>query len=412
MTASQQYSGPGFVAVIFDIPFPISVRNRAYLVHDPKKEVACAELALREGSRAFFRNRPITGPASFENLRKAVQEQQRPRDGYSYIATCVLQDGTEKATLNTYTGVDGGYIECKYYSEVSVTFLADDISIIDDNHQVFSRVCEIFNPFLDKYRLLNEDYRVTRVSLERNFYLGTCHTSPLSAKEIKLTPRELFERLQIPRTFCRRLGQGASNILRTNSYELLGPRNPLKGSTLTIFESFIQEEYATPLSYELIMEALRCLQKLQEYRLAIVHAETALEVYISDCLLKLMIDSGMPESQASSMIESDHDYWGIKNRLRKLDYWTEGYCTRNALPFNAFCASPLYTRWESDLYQKRNSAVHVGAGAFSYDEAYVAIGIAKECIVYLESRIPGLSNRVQLNPSMSGFHQNAGEVMF
>jgi len=412
MTENRQYSGPGFVSVIFDIPFPISVPNGTYLVHDTKKEIACIELVLREGSRCFFRNRPITGPTSFEDLRKADYTQQRPRDDYSYLSNCILQDGTEKATLNTHTGVDGGYAECKYYSEVSVTFLVDDISIIGESHQVFYKVCEILNPFLDKYRLLTEDYRVTRVSLEKNFYVGTFHTSPLTAEEVQLTPRELFQKLQIPRIFYKRLGQGASNILRTNDYELLGPRNPLKGNALAIFKNFIQEKYEMPLSFELIMEALRYLQRLRDYRLAIVHAESAFEVCVSDCLLKLMIDSGMTEMQASSTIENDQDYWGIKNRVRRLDYWNNSYCTKNALSLNAFYATPLYTHWNSDLYQKRNSAVHAGAGAFSYEEASLAIGIAKQCIVYLESRIPGLSNRVQLNPSMSGFRQNAGEVMF
>jgi len=74
--------------------------------------------------------------------------------------------------------------------------------------------------------------------------------------------------------------------------------------------------------------------------------------------------------------------------------------------------SPLYTSWDSDVYQKRNAAVHAGANNFIYHEAWKALGIAKECIVHLETRIPGLSNYVQMNPSMAGYRQNAGEVMF
>src|SRR5438105_12454537 len=177
VTTSPLPQTPGFVAVFFDIPFPLSVANGAYLTYDPIKEIACIEVTLREGSRAFFRNRPITVPTSFENLRTAAQDYERPRDEYSYMATSVLHDGTRKATLNVHTGADGGYMESKYYSEVCVTFLTDNISTTEG---VFDRVCKILNPFLDKYRLLNEDYRVTRVSLEQNFYLGSCHTSPLT----------------------------------------------------------------------------------------------------------------------------------------------------------------------------------------------------------------------------------------
>ena len=70
---------PGFVAVLFDVPFPISLPNASYLSYDPKKSVAVITVALREGSRAFFRNGPITGPTSFDELQKAHQEPIRPK---------------------------------------------------------------------------------------------------------------------------------------------------------------------------------------------------------------------------------------------------------------------------------------------------------------------------------------------
>src|SRR5208283_603179 len=102
--------------------------------------------------------------------------------------------------------------------------LTDDIAGSD----TFARTCEILNPFLDKYRLLNEDYRVAHISVERNFYLATCHTSPLSSAEIGLQPRQLFNLLgQTARTFHHIIGLGASYVLRANSFDLLGPRSPL-----------------------------------------------------------------------------------------------------------------------------------------------------------------------------------------
>jgi hypothetical protein len=191
-------TGPGFVAVLFDIPFPVSIPNGAYLVYDPCKGVACIQVTLREGSKEFFRNRPIIGPTSFESLKDAAAELERPRQDHSHLVTSTLKSGEEKATLNLHSGADGGYGECKYYSEVCVTFLTDDIA----GNDTFARTCEILNSFLDKYRLLNEDYRVAHISVERNFYLATCHTSPLGPSEIGLQPRQLFNLLgQAPRTF-------------------------------------------------------------------------------------------------------------------------------------------------------------------------------------------------------------------
>jgi len=210
---NQQFSGPGFVAVLFDIPFPVSIPNGAYIVYDPRKDVACIQVTLREGSKAFFRNRPIVGPTSLESLKAAASELERPRQEHSHLVTSSLTNGEQKATLNIHSGSDGGYSECKYYSEVCVTFLTDDIAGSD----TFARACEILNPFLDKYRLLNEDYRIAHISAERNFYFATCHTSPLATTEIGLQPRQLFNLLgQTSRTFHHIVGFGASYVLRAN----------------------------------------------------------------------------------------------------------------------------------------------------------------------------------------------------
>jgi hypothetical protein len=404
-------SGPGFIAVFFDVPFSISIPNGGYLTYDPKKGLAHINLALREGSTAFFRNRPIIGPTTFEALRSAAEKYQRPRPDYSYIATSVLPDGTEKATLNVHTGHDGGYSESKFYSEICVTLLDEDVAAL--GAPVFSRACHILNSFLDKYRLLNQDYRVTPVSHERNFYLAAFHTSPLGPHEVDLEPETLFQiLLQHPRDFYSKIGYGASNYLRSNTYEFIGPKGPLSAEMVTVFRSFILEPYELPLFYDLILQALICLQSSRDYRLTIVHAETGFEVYVTDRLSKLMAEAGLSTSAISSTLENDRDYWGIKRRLRRLDEWTEKWSLRASRAFKSFHNSSLYHRWDSDLYKKRNAAVHAGAGAFSYSEAATALGTCKECIADLEKRVPPLADRVRIDPSMKGFRENAGPVLF
>jgi hypothetical protein len=412
VNTAPQHSGPGFVGVLLDVPFPISIPNGAYYVFDPEKGTACVEVCLREGSRAFFRNRPIQGPNSFAALRDASANMQRLDGGRSYLMASRLPDGSQKATLNLHTGQDGGFSECKYFSQVSVTFLADDIQVISNGQGVEKRTFEILNPFLDKYRLLNEDYRISPISAARNFFLAVCHSSPLLSEEMGLTSVELFTRLSTPRTFFRELGNGAANILRTNSYELLGPRSQLSSAIQTYFDAFVQERYEMPLSYSLILESLANLQRTQDYRLAIIHAESAFEVHVVDRLVKLMIDQGMTRADASSAIDSDRAFWGVKNKIRQLDSHIRSYSSTNGLSFNAFVGSALYSCWETDLYKHRNAAVHAGANAFTYPEAHAAIGTAKECIVATESRIPTLADRIQLNTSMAGFRQNPGEVLF
>jgi hypothetical protein len=125
-----------------------------------------------------------------------------------------------------------------------------------------------------------------------------------------------------------------------------------------------------------------------------------------------MVHRGMTEQDADNAIDNDDKYWGVKKKIRRLDDWSLKYCAGAGSVFVPFSDSKLYRRWETDLYGRRNAAVHAGASSFTYDQASAGIGIAKECIVDMEARIPGLQNRVQLNPSMAGFRLNPGEVMF
>jgi hypothetical protein len=111
-------------------------------------------------------------------------------------------------------------------------------------------------------------------------------------------------------------------------------------------------------------------------------------------------------------LETDRNYWGVKNKLRRLDDWAQRYCADNGHAYQPFVGSAQFDNWEAHLYAKRNAAVHAGVSSFTYDEASLGINAAKECIRTFEQRCPGFEDRVQLDPSMAGFRLNAGEVMF
>ena len=85
---------------------------------------------------------------------------------------------------------------------------------------------------------------------------------------------------------------------------------------------------------------------------------------------------------------------GNQGETPQLDEWTEKYCLSMQVPFVPFVASALFVRWDSKLYSNRNRAIHEGAGNFHYQHAWEAIAIAKECIVLLEQRIPGIAHWV------------------
>src|SRR5580700_2701569 len=87
--------GPGFITVILDIPFSLAIPNDCYTVFDPVKGIAIVQPTTKEGSRSFFRDTPITGPTSFEDLKRKAQEYERPRQAHSYVVVSRLTDGTQ-----------------------------------------------------------------------------------------------------------------------------------------------------------------------------------------------------------------------------------------------------------------------------------------------------------------------------
>jgi hypothetical protein len=406
-------SGPGFITVILDIPFSLAVPNGQYTVFDPVKGIAIVQPAMKEGSRTFFRDTPITGPTSFDELKAKAREYERPRLAHSYVVVSRLTDGTQKATLNIHSGAGGGFAETKYYTEVQITYLEDDLSVLSrQDGMVLERATDILNRFLDKYRLFTEDYRVGRVSSERNFYFAMCHTSVLTPEEQGLSVPELFATLSNGRTFLHQLGHGGGNILRQHSLEHLGPRSQLEGEALRTLVQFLQTDYEMPLSYDLIMEAYRSLQLGRDYKLTIVHAATAVEVHVLHLLHGILIALGETPTDAWAKLENDPEYEGVGKRLKKLEAHTKAYCEQNGLAYSSFVGGALYERWKKIVAGKRNRAVHAGVAGFAWNEAAEAIATAKEAIVFIDGRVPALSNYFRLSADVRGIRESAGGILF
>lgn len=412
-TSPSPFTGPGFLTVILDIPFGFAIPNGNYNVFDPVKDMAVVQVTMKEGSRAFFRDAPVLGSNSFHDLKNKAREYERPRQEYSYLMMANLKDGRQKATLNIHCGAGGGFAEAKYYSEIQVTFLEDDIAVVGrKDDYVLRRATDILNPFLYKYRLFTEEYRISRVSAERNYYLAACHSSPLSGDERKMTTAELFAGLTKGRAFYHRLGEGGVNILRMGNLNYLGPTAQMETSHLETLCRIFVSDYEMPLSYDLILQALRSLQVERDFKLAIVHAATAVEVHVLHLLHGLLVALGRSPADAWNVLENDPDYEGVSKRLNRLDAHGKTYCDQNGLPWTQFKGGNLYNRWKDILAHKRNRAVHAGVASFTWKEGIEAIGIAKETIIFLDQRVPTLANPVQLNPSVAGIQESAGGILF
>jgi hypothetical protein len=175
---------------------------------------------------------------------------------------------------------------------------------------------------------------------------------------------------------------------------------------------FLQTDYEMPLSYDLIMEAYRTLQLDRDYKLTIVHAATAVEVHVLHLLHAVLIALGDTATDAWAKLENDPEYEGVSKRLKRLEAHTKTYCENNGLVYTSFVGGALYERWKNIVAGKRNRAVHAGVAGFTWDEAVKAIATAKEAIIFIDGRIPVLSNHFRLSPDVRGIREGAGGILF
>jgi hypothetical protein len=84
----------------------------------------------------------------------------------------------------------------------------------------------------------------------------------------------------------------------------IGPRSQLDQAALSTLVPFVQTDYEMPLSYDLVMEAYGALQLGRDYKLAFVHAATAVEGHVLHLLHAVLVvngDSPVPLSEVSCL---------------------------------------------------------------------------------------------------------------
>lgn len=114
---------------------------------------------------------------------------------------------------------------------------------------------------------------------------------------------------------------------------------------------------------------------LEDYRIAVVQAETAFEALVDEVVSHYYRATGRSDAEVDVILNNT----GLKNLLK--DHIPK-CCT------NAFVGTQEYTTWESDLYSLRNAVVHRGA---SVDAAVVnkAIDAGEKAMKWIASGFLG-----------------------
>jgi hypothetical protein len=133
----------------------------------------------------------------------------------------------------------------------------------------------------------------------------------------------------------------------------------------------LQSGEEPPIYSMLLLNAKRELL-FENYRLAIVEAETAFEVYVDTIITEYYRKKGLSETAIKSKLGG-----GFKNLLTN---------HINKICLEEFVGCKEHSNWESKAYLKRNAIVHDGASANKQDTDE-AIECVETAILWIQSRI-------------------------
>lgn len=399
--------GRGVVKAIVDLPFSVRLPNGTIRCIDPLKGHALVEFISREGSTSFNRQAPLgVGPTLHSTLQMEARKFEIPREEHSYLLTRRSSGDTKERSAVT-VSTRKGYAEVKPFTEARVFFLTDHLETYGEQEGgYFQRALDVLNPLLDKYSVFAQDYRVHAITDKKPVYLMICNISPLADADFALSNQDILETCFSSggRTWITSADKGAVNVLQTKNYHtLLSPERDFSPAEIALLSELALTEYQAPLSYRLILEADRAAIMDLDSSLAIVHAETAVEVHMMEKLYEVLIGLGRTEEEAWDCIEAEN---GTTPRMKALDRYCAEYHKLHNLPVRPLRGTALFTDWEAKLWKPRNRTLHAGIISFSRNDAYHAIKTARRVIAFLESRTPPLMNKLQFDGSMNFILEN------
>jgi hypothetical protein len=259
------------------------------------------------------------------------------------------------------------------------------------------------NHLIDIYRATTQDPFVRRVDFELDMFVVAFNFGIVPAALVGRPAAEILRNIQQIQ-FSQELKDHRFHY-RLNTWEDLFPGPLLDQAFTRVVAGLLPSRYELPLHYDLVFAAQSAL-KARNYHVAVLEAETAVEVFVARRLLQLAAAAGSSEIDVTRRMEDPRDLGLLKARIRMLDDLIVSYRKgKNLGAVNRFVGSNAYRDWEENLYRLRNRITHAGLRAVTFDIARAAIGAGKRAIRAVEETVPDFADPVQI-PAEVGFLQN------
>jgi hypothetical protein len=232
------------------------------------------------------------------------------------------------------------------YTSVEITF---PMNVDRDNFEEIARWAHaVNNRLLEVYRFTMEEFHIDTIPINETWELEVQTLEYFDNKAI--VPRVVEGKRYFP---------------------------PIGGAQLSRIARIPSDAKAhlrdgTPLSvYRTLYSNARREELLENYRLAVVEAETAFETLVDQTISEYYRTQGATEAEIDNKLQA-----GLKNLIK--DHLPR--CCGG----QPFAGTPEHSAWESDLYRLRNDVVHSGASTDA-DEARKALDAAEKTLQWIET---------------------------
>ncbi len=391
-----------------DLPFYLRLPSKVFATWDPEGGVAAVFPRQRLGQAGFARTTRLVPESA---LLDSPSPPPYLPPGDVVFMTCVVPTIGEIPTLSIDTTLDGGYAELRPYTEATVFIALREVPDAKALSEHRARMTSVLNHFLTMYRLVTQDPWVVPINLALDIYLIDDAVGQVP-DALRDSPAEELLRNLASVPFATEIGGGRQYTYRLNTLEDLFPGPVLERPFIERFAGTLLDSYELPLHYDLILHAQTQLKR-RIYHGSILEAETAVEVYIADVLLRLKLALGEQREDIMAELEDPQRLGPLTKRLRAVDQTAALVATARGWPaWRSFVGTHQHAEWKRDLYDLRNRVVHGGYRQVTFDQAKRGVVVAKAAIGLLEAGLGDLANRIQIYSGADHLNNTAGRLSY
>ena len=374
------------VQVRWELPFPLMLREEAFLCWEPGEEVGVFNPSGHIGTLQWKRSCIfLIAEDVFGVTPRPQASESLPT--HSYRQDCVLTNGKHVTTAEIYGGQDGGFAEARPFTVVNIFLCISQPGSYKDA-SITDRACAALNNIIDIYRFITMDPLPRTIENKGDHYCTVVSEAYVPENLQQFLPGELL--LQIS---CHQFG---SIIAKNRLYvvgantltDLVGNKPSEEG--LGLYYKLVREEHRLELFHQLIFSAIRRLKR-REMALAVIDAQSGFESAVASMLKDGLRAKGWTDAKIDETLRYRGHLHFLQPRLQELDKIAEAYVSPISEPFKPFSGSHTETEWRKNLYNLRNEIVHGGRRTTTFEETKSAIISGLKAVNYLHGMCPSFA---------------------